>query len=108
LTSLRNESRAQANKITSQRDFTFSFAHVAEFLFVMYGGIRRPALAVKVEDIRRSPLGFAFSDFDEAEVGNACLRCISLLPVQEGPTQVRSLNLNRQHNVQRGEQESHV
>jgi len=81
---------------------------VAEFLFVMRGGIHCPTLAVKVENVRRFPAGFAFSDFDEAEVTNACLRFISLLPVHEGPLQVHRLSLDRQDYVQRGEQESHV
>jgi hypothetical protein len=81
---------------------------VAQVLFVMHGRIRCPTLAVKVEDVRRSLLGFAFSGFDEAEVANACPRCISLLPVHEGPLLDRRLSLDRQGNVQRGKQESHV
>jgi hypothetical protein len=79
---------------------------LAEFLFMMHGRSRCPTLAVKVEDVRRSPFGFAFSSFDEAEVANACLRCISLLPVHKRQSQVQRLGLDGQGNVQRGEQES--
>jgi hypothetical protein len=89
--------------------FRLSFARVvAAFPFAMHGGIRCPTLAVKVEDVRRSPFGFASSGLNEAEVANACLGCVGLVPVHQGQSQVYRLGLDRQRNLQRDEQEGHV
>ena len=70
------------------------------------GRIRSRARAAKVENVRRSPFGFALSGFDEAKFASACLRCIKLHPVHDGPSQIERLSLDRQHDEQRDEQGS--